>query len=74
MSFSVCIKCKMMVSEYEKYCRACIEQFGVAQDEDFHKRRKEFPSEEELKLEFEADKRIADRAAKNLKCCMNRGD
>ena len=54
MSFSVCIKCRQMVPQYEKYCNWCVKKYGVQQDETFHKRIN-LPYEE-YEAEFQKDK------------------
>lgn len=37
MSYSTCLNCEKMVSQYEKYCYRCIQKYNLKQDEDWHK-------------------------------------
>ena len=53
MSFSVCIKCRQMVSYYEKYCPDCVSKYGVRQDETFHKRV--YLDSKDYEAEFQKD-------------------
>lgn len=37
MSYSTCLKCKKMVSWYDKYCPSCQEKFGLPNLPDWQK-------------------------------------
>ena len=55
MSYSVCIKCEEAVLQYEKYCKACVEKYGVAQDIDWHKNNSFANWDVDRKKEFQKD-------------------
>ena len=59
MSCSWCIKCQQPVSMYEKYCDICIANYGVRQDETWHKYHHFADWEHDRKVEFEKDYQLA---------------
>lgn len=59
MSCSWCIKCSQPVSMYEKYCDICIANYGVRQDETWHKYHHFQDWEHDRKVEFEKDYQLA---------------
>lgn len=63
MSFSVCIKCESMVSGYQKYCNACVERYGVRQDESWHKKHSFDNWDAGRKAEFEKDVALSQNRA-----------
>jgi len=54
MSYSVCFKCREMVSAYEKYCKSCAPNHK--QDKNFYKTFSYSVSDEERQKQIEADK------------------
>ncbi len=59
MSYSVCIKCKEMVSMYEKYCHSCVDKHNLSskQDVNFHRTHRFENYQEETKKIVEKDLR-----------------
>jgi hypothetical protein len=55
VSVSLCIKCEAWVGAYEKYCPTCVNKYGVAQDETWHKNHWFQNWDVERKAEFEKD-------------------
>ena len=58
MSYSVCFRCKTMVSSYEKYCPKCAKRHN--QDLEFWKKPEAYPlfqNDEQRKSIIEADRK-----------------
>lgn len=62
MSCSWCIKCSQPVSMYQKYCDVCIANYGVRQDETWHKYHHFADWEHDRKVEFVKDYQLALRS------------
>lgn len=59
MSCSWCIKCSQPVSMYQKYCDICLANYGVRQDETWHKYHHFADWEHDRKVEFAKDYQLA---------------